>query len=215
MLRDAAPATRGTQSKRLPMTDLSRRNIIGAAAGGVMVAAASAPNALAAGGQPQSGPAPRPLAGKELPSFRFPLGKQPVKTYDGGWAKEATVAEFPVSEKLAGVLMELSPGALRELHWHANAAEWAYVIRGRCRVTTIDPQARSEVVDFAAGDVWYFPRGHGHSIQGLGPDACQFILVFDNGYFSEFGTFSITDWLAHTPAEVLAKNLGAPAATFA
>jgi oxalate decarboxylase len=138
-----------------------------------------------------------------------------VKNYDGGWAKEATVAEFPVSEKLAGVLMELSPGALRELHWHANAAEWAYVIQGRCRVTTIDPQARSEVVDFAAGDVWYFPRGHGHSIQGLGPDACRFILVFDNGYFSEFGTFSITDWLAHTPPEVLAKNLGAPAATFA
>jgi oxalate decarboxylase len=107
MLRDAALATLGAPPRRPPMTDLSRRNIIGAAAGGVMVAAASAPNALAAGGQPQSGPAPRPLAGKELPSFRFPLGKQPVKTYDGGWAKEATVAEFPVSEKLAGVLMEL------------------------------------------------------------------------------------------------------------
>ena len=197
------------------MTDLSRRNIIGAAAGGVVMAAASAPNALSAGGQPPFRPGAAPLAGKELPSFRFPLGAQPAKTYDGGWAKEATVAEFPVSEKLAGVLMQLAPGALRELHWHANAAEWAYVIRGRCRVTTIDPEARSEIVDFAAGDVWYFPRGHGHSIQGLGPDACHFILVFDNGYFSEFGTFSITDWLGHTPAEVLAKNFGVPAATFA
>ena len=196
------------------MTDLSRRNVMGAAAGGVVVAAASMP-ALAAGEQPAFRPAPRQLSGKELPSFRFRLGAQPVKNYDGGWAKEATVAEFPVSEKLAGVLMELSPGALRELHWHANAAEWAYVIQGRCRVTTIDPEGRSEVVDFAAGDVWYFPRGHGHSIQGLGPGACQFILVFDNGYFSEFGTFSITDWLAHTPPEVLAKNLGVPAATFA
>ena len=198
------------------MTDLSRRNIIGAAAGGVMVAAASAPNALAAGGQPPFGPgAARRSPVRNCRRSASRSGKQPVKTYDGGWAKEATVAEFPVSEKLAGVLMELSPGALRELHWHANAAEWAYVIKGRCRVTTIDPQAHSEIVDFEAGDVWYFPRGHGHSIQGLGPDACQFILVFDNGYFSEFGTFSITDWLAHTPAEVLAKNLGVPAATFA
>ena len=198
------------------MTDLSRRNVIGAAAtGSVMAAAASASEALAQGGQPRFGPSPAPLSGKELPSFRFPLGAQPVKNYEGGWAKEATVAEFPVSEKLAGVLMQLSPGALRELHWHANAAEWAYVLKGRCRVTTIDPQAHSEVLDFAAGDVWYFPRGHGHSIQGLGPDDCQFILVFDNGYFSEFGTFSITDWLGHVPAEVLAKNFGAPAATFA
>ena len=88
-------------------------------------------------------------------------------------------------------------------------------INGRCRVTTIDPHAHSEIVDFGAGDVWYFPRGHGHSIQGLGPDGCHFILVFDNGYFSEFGTFSITDWIGHTPPAVLAKNFGVPAATFA
>jgi oxalate decarboxylase len=120
-----------------------------------------------------------------------------------------------VSDKLAGVYMTLEPGALRELHWHANAAEWAYVIEGRCRVTTIDPQNRAEISDFSVGDVWYFPRGHGHSIQGLGSGTCTFILVFDNGYFSEFGTFSITDWLGHTPAETLAKSFELPASSFA
>lgn len=62
--------------------------------------------------------------------------------------------------------------------------------------------------------MWYFPRGHGHSIQGLS-DGCTFILVFDNGYFSEFGTFSITDWLGHTQHEVLAKNFGLPVSAFA
>ena len=103
--------------------------------------------------------------------------------------------------------MSLAPGGLRELHWHANAAEWAYVIKGQCRVTTIDPQGHSEIVDFGPGDVWYFPRGHGHSIQGIGREDCLFVLVFDNGYFSEFGTFSISDWLGHTPPEVLAKDL--------
>src|SRR3990170_255699 len=138
-----------------------------------------------------------------------------TKQFDGGTAKEATVAQFPVSKKLAGVYITLEPGALRELHWHANAAEWAYVIDGRCRVTTIDPQNRCEIVDFGPGDVWYFPRGHGHSIQGIGPGTCVFVLVFDNGYFSEFGTFSITDWLGHTPAEGLAKNFGLPASAFA
>jgi len=111
--------------------------------------------------------------------------------------------------------MTLEPGGLRELHWHANAAEWAYVIEGRCRVTTIDPENRCEIVDFSPGDVWYFPRGHGHLIQGLGPGTCTFVLVFDNGYFSEFGTFSITDWIGHTPPEVLAKTFNLPAETFA
>ena len=59
------------------------------------------------------------------------------------------------------------------------------------------------------GDIWYFPRGHGHVIETLGDKPCHFILVFDNGYFSEFGTFSITDWLGHAPKELLAKNFGA------
>ncbi len=165
--------------------------------------------------QPSYGPSPPPLAGAELPSFCFHLGAVAAETFAGGTAKEANVEGFPVSDKLAGVYMTLEPGALRELHWHANAAEWAYVIEGRCRVTTIDPLGLSEVVDFGPGDVWYFPRGHGHSIQGIGPGTCTFILVFDNGYFSEFGTFSISDWLGHTPADVLARNFGLPASTFA
>lgn len=102
---------------------------------GLVVNAAGAAETM----QPPFGPAPPPLDGPELPSFRFPLGAQPTHQFDGGTAKEATVVQFPVSEKLAGVCMTLEPGALRELHWHANAAEWAYVIAGRCRVTTIDP----------------------------------------------------------------------------
>ena len=196
------------------MPEFSRRNLLGAAATGSLIAAASATDALA-NGQPPWGPTPPVLAGAQLPSFRFQLGAVTPKRWQGGWAKEATVAEFPVSEKLAGVLMSLVPGGLRELHWHANAAEWAYMIKGQCRVTTIDPNGHCEIVDFGPGDVWYFPRGHGHSIQSIGREDCLFILVFDNGFFSEFGTFSITDWLGHTSAEVLAKNFGVPAQTFA
>jgi oxalate decarboxylase len=196
------------------MSEFSRRDMLSAAAAGGMVAAATSTDGLAEG-QPPFGPTPPVLAGAQLPSFRFQLGAVAPKSWNGGWAKEATVAEFPVSEKLAGVLMSLNPGGLRELHWHANAAEWAYVIKGQCRVTTINPQGQSQIADFAAGDVWYFPRGFGHSIQGIGAEDCLFVLVFDNGYFSEFGTFSISDWVGHTPPEVLAKNFGVPAATFA
>jgi oxalate decarboxylase len=196
------------------MSEFSRRDMLSAAAAGGMIAAATSTDGLAEG-QPPFGPTPPVLAGAHLPSFRFQLGAVAPKSWNGGWAKEATVAEFPVSEKLAGVLMSLNPGGLRELHWHANAAEWAYVIKGQCRVTTINPQGQSQIADFAAGDVWYFPRGFGHSIQGIGAEDCLFVLVFDNGYFSEFGTFSISDWVGHTPPEVLAKNFGVPAATFA
>jgi oxalate decarboxylase len=103
---------------------------------------------------------------------------------------------------------------MRELHWHATAAEWAFVHEGRVRTTVIDPEGNSETNDFDPGDVWYFPRGHGHMLECLGNEPCHFILIFDNGYFSEFGTFSISDWIGHTPKSVLAKNFGVVESAF-
>ena len=107
-------------------------------------------------------------------------------------------------------LMKLEPGAMRELHWHATAAEWAFVLEGNVRTTVIDPQGRSGPMSSMPGDVWYFPRGYGHMLECLGDKPTHFILIFDNGYFSEFGTFSITDWIGHVPKALLAKNFGVP-----
>ena len=154
------------------------------------------------------------LAGKELPTFKFALEQSEGKVMGGSFGKEATVAQLPISKGIAGVSMRLEPGVTRELHWHATAAEWAFVLKGRVRTTVVDPSGNSEINDFDPGDVWYFPRGHAHSLACLGDAACHFILIFDNGYFSEFGTFSITDWLGHTPKALLAKNFGLPEATF-
>jgi oxalate decarboxylase len=159
---------------------------------------------------------PDPLtSGKELPTFKFQLEKQKGKVIGGSSVKAATVRDFPISKSIAGASMRLEPGGMRELHWHATAAEWTYVVEGRIRTTVIEPGGTSEVNEFSAGDVWFFPRGHGHMLECLGDQPCHFILIFDNGYFSEFGTFSLTDWFAQTPKALLAKNLRVPAETFA
>ena len=154
------------------------------------------------------------LAEDSLPEFTFALEKSQGRVQAGSYGKEATVKQLPISKGIAGVSMRLEPGVMRELHWHATAAEWAYVVSGRVRTTVVDPQGRTGIDDFGPGDIWYFPRGHGHMLQCLGTGPCHFILVFDNGYFSEFGTFSLTDWLGHVPPALLAKNLGVPAETF-
>ena len=109
--------------------------------------------------------------------------------------------EFPVSQSFAAVSMRLEPGGLRELHWHAIAAEWAYVI-GRCRVTVIAPSGDGEISDFRPGDVWYFPERSRALDSRPRPRRCHFLLIFDDGRFSEFGTFSITDWMSRTPPGV-------------
>jgi oxalate decarboxylase len=155
------------------------------------------------------------LSGKELPTFKFALERSAGKVDGRSFGKEATVEQLPISKGIAGVSMRLEPGVTRELHWHATAAEWAFVLEGRVRTTVIDPHGGAEINDFNPGDVWYFPRGHAHSLACLGNEPCHFILIFDNGYFSEFGTFSITDWLGHASKDLLAKNFGHPAAAFA
>jgi oxalate decarboxylase len=197
------------------MSDPDRRELLAAAGIAAALATLSGSQPAAAGDPSFMNNVPDPaLAEKELPTFKFALEKSQGKVIGGSFGKEATVTQLPISKGIAGVSMKLEPGAMRELHWHATAAEWAFVLEGRVRTTVIDPQGASETNDFEPGDVWYFPRGHGHMLQSLGDKPCHFILIFDNGYFSEFGTFSITDWIGHTPKPLLAKNFGLPESAF-
>ena len=142
-----------------------------------------------------------------LPSFRYSLGQQSPRTDCGGIVRAASVRQFPVSKGIAGASMRLQPGCLRELHWHSTAAELGYVVSGSCRTTLLRPDG-AETDTFGPGDVWYFPRGWGHSIRGIGSSECHFILIFDDGAFSEDHTLSVTDWLAHTSPAVVSQSLG-------
>jgi oxalate decarboxylase len=199
------------------MPEVHRREFLtGAAAFAAGVTAALAASRRADAGDPSfMNNVPDPLlAGKELPTFKFALEKSKGRVIGKSTAKEATVEQLPISKGIAGVSMGLEPGAMREPHWHATAAEWAFVDKGRVRTTVIGPRGQTETNDFGPGDVWYFPRGHGHMLECLGNEPCHFVLIFDNGYFSEFGTFSITDWMAHTPKALLAKNFDLPESTF-
>jgi oxalate decarboxylase len=149
----------------------------------------------------------------DLPQFWASFNNAPRRIQDGGWARQVTQADFQVSTSISGVDMRLDAGGIRELHWH-QAAEWGFMTYGNCRVTGLDPQGRAFVGDVKEGDLWYFPAGYPHSLQGLGPDGAEFILAFDNGEQTEFNTLLVTDWVAHTPPDVLATNFGAPAETF-
>lgn len=140
--------------------------------------------------------------------YSFDLVKKRVQ--EGGWTHEVTERVLPSSKDVAGVNMRLTAGSYREMHWH-TADEWAYVLYGSARVTVMSPDGKMFIGDVNEGDLWIFPAGHPHSIQGLGPDGTEFLLVFPQGGFSEDGTMLLTSWIAHTPPEVLAKNFGLPA----
>ncbi len=180
-------------------SQLSRREMLQAAAAASFGAAILSPAALAAQQQQTA----NIIEGKD-PGVHPPI---PEITYDllnssGRWvgsagsAMEATLAEFKPSEHIAGVSMRLKPGAIRELHWHAIAAEWAYMIDGKVMGTVISPNGESSTDVFLPGDLWYFPRGHGHAVQNVGQTDAH-------------------DWVSKTDPKIAARNLGVSEAVIA
>jgi oxalate decarboxylase len=201
------------------MSELTRRSFIGTAAAAVGSFAALQKVVGADRSKSDPGPANHELDGQNPDSmwppatdskslvrnFKYPFSFANKRVYEGGWSREVTIRELPVSKSMAGVNMRLTAGGIRELHWH-TAGEWSIMLYGNARITAIDADGKSFVADVKKYDLWYFPTGIPHSIQGLGPDGCEFMLVFDDGEFSESETLLLSDAMAHLPPEVLSKN---------
>jgi oxalate decarboxylase len=192
------------------MVSFSRRALLAASAAGGLLAGAAARVKAQTFGNPDLPPQgainaqnPRSLSdpGPQNPAIagQFPDAVSPPATdvgglpqnwasfnnaskriQDGGWARQVTQADFALSEAISGVNMRLTAGGIRELHWHL-AGEWAYMSYGNCRVTVFDEQSRMFVSDVKEGDIWFFPAGLPHSLQGTGSDGCEFIIAFDDG----------------------------------
>ncbi|KIK93423.1 hypothetical protein PAXRUDRAFT_829015 [Paxillus rubicundulus Ve08.2h10] len=142
----------------------------------------------------------------DVANFKWAFSLSHNRLQNGGWARQQNIKHMPVATDISGVNMRLESGAIREMHWHTDG-EWAYVLAGDLRVSCVTPEGQVYVSDVTAGDLWFFPPGYPHSIQAKNStDGAEFLLVFDNGAFSEDSTFLLTDWLAHVPKEVLAKN---------
>ena len=225
------------------MDPVSRRGVLAAAAAGTVATAAAAANAASFGNpdEPPQGqinttanpssftdpgpqnPAlaspfpsafsPPPTDVGDMPMFWASFNNAPRRIQNGGWARQVTQSDFQIAEEISGVNMRLIRGGIRELHWH-QAAEWAYVTKGAVRITTIDVEGRANVEDIGEGGLWYFPSGLPHSLQGIGEDGAEFILAFDNGRQTEYNTLLLSDWMAHTPPDILAQNFNVPADAF-
>lgn len=110
---------------------------------------------------------------------------------------------FKVSKTIAAALVTIEPGGLREMHWHPNADEWQYWIRGEGRMTVFNTGPMATTMDFHAGDIGVVKRNFGHYIQNTGTTELQFVTVFKAPEYQEV---SLVDWLAHTPPAMVAQT---------
>ncbi|KAI4283730.1 MAG: hypothetical protein L6R38_001987 [Xanthoria sp. 2 TBL-2021] len=148
-----------------------------------------------------------------VPNLKWSFSDSKTRIFPGGWVREQVVTDLPASRDIAAAQLHLKGGALRELHWHRvvsvnKGAEWGYVYQGKLRVSAVDEDGKNQVDDLQVGDIWYFPKGQAHTLQGLDSEN-EFLLAFDDGNFDVIGTtFNVDDWITHTPKSILAKNFG-------
>jgi oxalate decarboxylase len=141
----------------------------------------------------------------EIPlSFKHSLlAQEPIRT-PGGTVRIADSRNFPISKTIAAALVEIKPGAMRELHWHPNNDEWQYYLSGKGRMTVFAGNGAARTFNVRAGDVGYVPFAYGHYIQNTGDRSIWFLEMFRSDRFADV---SLNQWMALTPHQLVESNL--------
>ncbi len=151
----------------------------------------------------------RAAAGSKPPSsvaFDFSMhSMDPTYKTNSGEVRVVDSRNFPVSTTIAAAHVVVKPGGLRELHWHQNADEWQYYVQGKGRMTVFFNGAKARTADFNAGDVGYVPKTLGHYIENTGETDLIFLEMFKADRFQDL---SLSDWVTHTPPELVMQHLG-------
>ncbi|KAK1138541.1 hypothetical protein N8T08_002427 [Aspergillus melleus] len=148
-----------------------------------------------------------------VPNLKWSFSDSKTRIFNGGWSREQVVQDLPASRDIAGAQQHLRKGAIRELHWH-RTAEWGFLYAGSLLLSGVDENGGFTTQKLDQGDIWYFPKGVAHNVQGLHEEN-EYLLVFDDGDFEKVGTtFMLDDWITHTPRDILAKNFGVDPSVF-
>jgi oxalate decarboxylase len=133
-----------------------------------------------------------------------------TKRTKGGEVRIVDSSNFKVSTTIAMAMVTLHPGGLRELHWHPNASEWQYYIAGQGRMTVVSTGNRARTMDFQTGDVGYVQQTLLHYIENTGDTDLIFLEMFKSSFYQDL---SLSEWLTHTPPELVMAHLNIDKAT--
>jgi oxalate decarboxylase len=137
------------------------------------------------------------------------LGQEPVKV-PGGKVRIVDSNNFKAANTIAAALVELDPGAMRELHWHPTNDEWQYYISGQAQMTVFASSGKARTFNYQAGDVGYVPFAMGHYILNTGSEPLVFLEMFKSDHYADI---SLNQWLALTPPELVQAHLNLDDAT--
>ena len=144
-------------------------------------------------------------AGKPPNPYVFRLSDmQTSRETKSGTVRIADSTNFLVSKTIAATRVTIKPGGLRDMHWHPNADEWNYWIKGTGRVTVFNTGPAAITANFHPGDIGYVKKALGHYVENTGNTDLEYMEVFRSDRFEEV---SLSDWLAHSPIDMVAETL--------
>lgn len=183
---------------------------------------ASEPEFLAQGGSNGS-PSAADLVyaqwlGKVAPNVAYPNACNSSVTFNdpGAWAHgnaSMTVALVKI----------YCTGVSRQLHWHPEADEWGYVVRGEVYTYIVSPDGLPWPVStnrLQEHGVWYFPKGwfHGFVCAGVGKDGregCEVVLTFNTPVMVPIDNHNADSTLAQATNQAAANAMNLPVDVYA
>src|SRR5437763_482605 len=131
-------------------------------------------------------------------SYRL-LAQEPLKT-SGGTVRIVDSSNFPAASTIAAALVEVEPGAMREMHWYPTNDEWQYYIEGSGPMTVFASEGKARTFDYQAGDVGYVPFAMGHYVENTGDTVLRFLEMFKSPRFADV---SLNQWMPLTPPDAV------------
>jgi oxalate decarboxylase family bicupin protein len=137
-------------------------------------------------------------------NFTHRMLEQEPKKASGGEVRITDSKNFPISKTVAAAHVTIEPGAIREMHWHPNADEWSFFLKGRARITIFASEGTARTFDYVPGDVGIVPRNMGHFVENIGDEPIEMLEVFRA---DEFRDFSLFQWMGETPKKMVVDHL--------
>ena len=97
---------------------------------------------------------------------------------------------------MASAIVTVKPGAIRELHWHPNADEWQYYVKGQGRMNLFSAANRPGRWMCRRATSGYVPITQGHYIENTGTEDLIFLEIFKSSYYADL---TLSEWITHTP----------------
>jgi len=192
------------------METISRRNVIGLAAGVVAGGVLAAEQASQAAEKDERSEPPEPAPQSDS-VYKFSMATAHVHRYGQSSVREHKLHDFPMSASMSASLINLAAGNVREPHWHPNSDEWLFVMAGKVRMTIVDGKGVPSQFDCGLEDVAFTPQGFGHYVENVGDTEARLMLIHNH---AEFTTVNLSEWVAAGSTSVFASTLNMPVRAF-